>query len=170
MCWKILTFLWLLHSPGKLSPAWLLLQSWYLWVGLRDRHSLCVHLSPRGGMTAVVLPFSCSAALGQSNGNSANLNQKLLHKGFFFLIMPALGFKQFVVKLFLEYIWEAKQGSYQLVHPNFLSLLSWLTLTLLFSSRLSVRSISLSLTLLSLYIATFEINFALLWMKLVLVK
>lgn len=79
-------------------------------------------------MTAVVLPFSCSAALRQSNGNSANINPKLQHKGFF-LIVLALGFEQFVVKVFLEYIREAGQllaFTYQLSFK--------LTLILLFSS------------------------------------
>lgn len=74
LCWKILMFSWWLHSPGKQSGfGCLFLQSWYSGADFADRWSpMC--LSPREGMTAVVLPFSCSVVLGQSNGSSAHVN------------------------------------------------------------------------------------------------
>lgn len=75
VCWKILTFLLLLHSPGKRSRfRCQFLQSWYLWVDLGDWRCLYVRLSPRMRMIAIVLLFSCSIVFGQSNDSSGHVH------------------------------------------------------------------------------------------------
>lgn len=51
------------------TPVELITCAWVLETG-----RVCVSVCPRGRMTAIVLPFSCSAVLGQSNGSSAHLN------------------------------------------------------------------------------------------------